>query len=124
MANTAKAKDPIRCDRLRLSTETKRRLWAESGGYCQRPECPNYLFSDESGVDFAEMAHIVAATTGELSGSFARVEGPIAPWCVLLSACRVDPVFERRRHAPSPPWRRCTASSAEAHQLLGRVKPS
>lgn len=63
MANTAKAKDPSRCDRLSLSTVTKRRLWAESGGYCQRPECPNYLFSDESGVDFAEMAHIVAATT-------------------------------------------------------------
>ena len=60
----AETKDPDRCERLALSTETKRRLWAESGGYCQRPECPNYLFPDESEVDFAEMAHIVAATTG------------------------------------------------------------
>lgn len=64
MANKAGVKDPDRCERLSLTTETKRRLWAESGGYCQRPECPNYLFSDESDVDFAEMAHIVAATTG------------------------------------------------------------
>lgn len=64
MANKAKAKDPDRCERLTLSTQTKRRLWAESGGYCQRPECANYLFADDSDADFAEMAHIVAATTG------------------------------------------------------------
>lgn len=64
MANTAKAKGTDWCERLPLSTQTKRRLWAESGGYCQRPECPNYLFSAESDVDFAEMAHVVAATTG------------------------------------------------------------
>jgi len=59
-----KAKDPDRCERLSLSTPTKRRLWAESGGYCQRPECSKYLFDEDSGVDLAEMAHIVAATTG------------------------------------------------------------
>lgn len=52
-----------RCERLSLSTETKRRLWAESGGYCQRPGCGVFLF-DEGDVDFAQMAHIVAATTG------------------------------------------------------------
>lgn len=64
MTDKAKVKDPDRCERLNLSTGTKRRLWAESGGYCQRPECANYLFPDEGDVDFAEMAHIIAATTG------------------------------------------------------------
>ena len=64
MASNTKPKDESRCERLALSTPTKRRLWAESGGYCQRPECANFLFPDDGDIDFAEMAHIVAATTG------------------------------------------------------------
>jgi hypothetical protein len=64
MTTKSKPKDAKRCERLPLSTPTKRRLWAESGGYCQRPECPNFLFPDDGDIDFAEMAHIVAATTG------------------------------------------------------------
>ncbi|WP_121033049.1 hypothetical protein [Terracoccus luteus] len=64
MATKGKQKDPNRCDRLTLKAETKRRLWAESGGYCQRPDCRSFLFPDDGDIDFAEMAHIVAATTG------------------------------------------------------------
>jgi hypothetical protein len=43
---------------------TKLRLFADSGGYCQRPECPNRLFVDTASknIHLAEMAHIVAAS--------------------------------------------------------------
>ena len=52
------------CLRITLSTNTKRRLWSDSGGYCANPKCARWLFDDEAGVDFAEMAHVVAASTG------------------------------------------------------------
>lgn len=52
------------CTRTPLSMPTKRRLWSDSGGHCANPECARWLFDDASGVDFAEMAHIVAATAG------------------------------------------------------------
>jgi hypothetical protein len=51
------------CGRVALSTESKRRLWSESGGYCQNPSCSNQLFVEGSNVDFAEMAHIISAST-------------------------------------------------------------
>lgn len=51
------------CGRLALSVPTKRRLWAESGGYCQNPECAIFLFTEEE-TDFAEMAHVIAASEG------------------------------------------------------------
>lgn len=40
------------------------RLFADSGGYCQRPECMNRLFMDTGtrNVHIAEMAHIIAAS--------------------------------------------------------------
>ena len=57
MASKTKPKDPERCERLPLSTPTKRRLWAEPGEYCQRPEYPNLLSPDDGDIDFAEMAH-------------------------------------------------------------------
>lgn len=43
---------------------TTLRLFADSGGYCQRPECANRLFVDTGtkNVHFAEMAHIIAAS--------------------------------------------------------------
>ena len=58
------AKGSEKCQRLTLSAHTKRMLWSESGGYCQKPQCAEFLFADDGDVDFAEMAHIVAATTG------------------------------------------------------------
>jgi hypothetical protein len=53
-----------RCERLPLSIPTKRVLWSESGGYCQNPACAVRLFDGDSDVDFGELAHIVAATSG------------------------------------------------------------
>lgn len=40
------------------------RLFADSGGYCQRPECANRLFVDTgtTNIHIAEMAHIIAAS--------------------------------------------------------------
>lgn len=40
------------------------RLFADSGGYCQRPDCPNRLFVDTGtkNIHIAEMAHIIAAS--------------------------------------------------------------
>jgi hypothetical protein len=45
---------------------TTLRLFADSGGYCQRPECANRLFVDTGtkNVHVAEMAHIIAASGG------------------------------------------------------------
>ncbi len=46
------------------SKHTTLRLFADSGGYCQRPECANRLFVDTGtkNIHFAEMAHIIAAS--------------------------------------------------------------
>jgi hypothetical protein len=43
--------------------QTRLRLFADSGGYCQRPECSNRLFVDtgSKNIHLAEMAHIIAA---------------------------------------------------------------
>ena len=40
------------------------RLFADSGGYCQRPECARRLFVDTgtNNIHVAEMAHIIAAS--------------------------------------------------------------
>ena len=50
--------------RVPLDMRTKRRLWSESGGYCQNPTCANYLFPDDTDIDFAEMAHVIPASVG------------------------------------------------------------
>ncbi len=56
------------CSRGRADPDhhTTLRLFADSGGYCQRPECADRLFvdTDTSNVHFAEMAHIIAASGG------------------------------------------------------------
>lgn len=46
------------------SRHTTLRLFADSGGYCQRPECTDRLFVDTGteNVHVAEMAHIIAAS--------------------------------------------------------------
>ena len=56
-------------------THTKLRLFAESAGYCQNPNCKLRLFSDKCNVNFhfAEVAHIIAA--GDL-GPRAKPEPP------------------------------------------------
>ena len=52
------------CKRIPLTEATKRRLWSESGGYCSNPQCAAVLFAEAADVDFAEMAHIIPASTG------------------------------------------------------------
>jgi hypothetical protein len=53
------------CDKGRIAptTETKLRLFADSGGFCQNPECLSELFRDieDTTVHVAEMAHIISA---------------------------------------------------------------
>lgn len=50
--------------RVSPNPETKLRLFADSAGYCSRPECHRYLFSDPSAGDYhiGEMAHVIAAS--------------------------------------------------------------
>ncbi|XHR94300.1 hypothetical protein ACFJIV_29105 [Mucilaginibacter sp. UC70_90] len=50
--------------RVNPSADTKLRLFADSAGHCNRPECHRYLFSDQSIADYhiGEMAHIIAAS--------------------------------------------------------------
>lgn len=44
---------------------TKLKLFTDSGGYCQRPDCGNKLFvNNEKMIHVAEMAHIFAANPG------------------------------------------------------------
>lgn len=50
--------------RVELSASTKRRVWADSGGYCANQGHRARLFVDDSDVDFGELAHIIAASTG------------------------------------------------------------
>ncbi len=51
--------------RAHPNSETKLRLFTDSGGYCQRQDCPNKLFvNDEKNIHIAEMAHIFAANDG------------------------------------------------------------
>lgn len=62
---TDKKKKRAGCDKGRIapSTETKLRLFADSGGFCQNPDCLSELFRDieETTVHVAEMAHIISA---------------------------------------------------------------
>lgn len=55
----------VRCNRGKASpdTNTQRRLFAASGGYCQSPNCNQALFIEVNtkNVSVAEMAHIFAA---------------------------------------------------------------
>lgn len=56
------------CNRGKANPDrhTTLRLFADSGGYCQRPECASRLFVDTGtkNIHFAEMAHIIAASGG------------------------------------------------------------
>lgn len=50
--------------RVNPSSETKLKLFADSAGYCNRPGCNRYLFSDDDNFiyNIGEMAHIIAAS--------------------------------------------------------------
>lgn len=44
-----------------ISINTKRKLWTQCGGYCQNPNCNQYLFKDieDESVSIANVAHII-----------------------------------------------------------------
>ncbi len=67
MATTDVEKE--RCARLRLTVGTQRRLWSESGGFCQSPTCGDSLFEEDADIDFAQMAHIVGASSSGPRGT-------------------------------------------------------
>lgn len=48
--------------RISPSTNTKLRLFADSGGFCQNPDCLSELFRDidDSTIHVAEMAHVIS----------------------------------------------------------------
>ena len=50
--------------RVNPDTTTKLRLFADSGGFCQKPDCLRPLFKDlgDDTIYIAEMAHIIAAS--------------------------------------------------------------
>jgi len=50
--------------RVNPSPETKLRLFSDSAGHCNRPNCHRYLFSESQSADYniGEMAHIIAAS--------------------------------------------------------------
>lgn len=56
----------MNCSRGKASPDsiTRLRLFADSGGYCQKPGCGSELFRDIEGETFhiAEMAHIISAS--------------------------------------------------------------
>ena len=53
---------PCSRGRAHPNAQTKLRLFSDSGGYCQNPDCQRTLFiNDEKGLHIGEMAHIFAA---------------------------------------------------------------
>ena len=62
--------------RENISVNTKRKLWAESAGYCQNPACNKSLFLDveDETVSIANMAHIIGASAEGPRGDAALAE--------------------------------------------------
>ena len=52
--------------RVNPTAQTKLRMFSDSAGYCNRPECRRPLFSEEGHADYniGELAHILAAQDG------------------------------------------------------------
>jgi len=69
--------------------QTTLRLFADSGGYCQRPECANRLFVDTGtkNIHVAEMAHIIAAS-GKGPRAIATItKADKGSYCNLILLC-------------------------------------
>jgi hypothetical protein len=72
------------------SEPTRRRLWADSAGYCGNPECLTRLFVEDPGgrdVHFAEAAHIIAASDDGPRGATAASAEERGAWSNLLLLC-------------------------------------
>src|SRR5947208_16940615 len=79
------------CDkgRVNLSTYTKYRLFAESGGYCQNPGCLEPLFVDTGSdeIHIGEMAHVVGASQKAARGDSALADHERAHHSNLILLC-------------------------------------
>lgn len=75
--------------RINPSPETKLRLFSDSAGHCNRPNCHRYLFSENNSVDYniGEMAHIIAASNNGPRADEAIIEGGKAMYDNLILLC-------------------------------------
>lgn len=69
--------------------QTRLRLFANSGGYCQRPGCSNRLFVDTGSkhIHLAEMAHIIAASGGGPRGKASEAQTDKGAYDNLILLC-------------------------------------
>lgn len=114
------------CTRGRSSpnAQTKLRLFADSGGYCQNPGCNAELFEEigDRTIHIAEMAHIFSAVDGgprtkaELSD---EERGSYANLILLCSAChtRIDKAEEQFPDSLIREWK--NRHSTKIKELFG-----
>ncbi|GGM16228.1 hypothetical protein [Nakamurella endophytica] len=73
-----------------ISLDTERQLWAASAGFCERPECMQYLFhAGDNGkvVTLGQLAHVVAASPGGPRADPAADEQLLAAFDNLIVLC-------------------------------------
>lgn len=68
---------------------TRYRLWADSGGYCQNPDCLNSLFVTGTAktIHFGEMAHVIAASSEGPRGDKLADEESLKAWDNIILLC-------------------------------------
>ena len=69
---------------------TRFRLWADSSGYCQNPDCQAPLFVDlksGSAAHFGEVAHVIAASADGPRGDDTANEADLGAWDNLILLC-------------------------------------
>lgn len=77
MGSTKLRKLKCKTQRAWVSLVTRERVFADSAGFCQRPDCRGRLFSKEKtgDISIAEVAHIIAASeTGPRAGASSSVK--------------------------------------------------
>ena len=75
--------------RVNPNSQTKLRLFSDSAGHCNSPECRRALFSEEGQADYhiAQMAHILAAADGGPRAAPELDEEHRASYCNLILLC-------------------------------------
>ena len=75
--------------RVKPNSQTKLRLFSDSAGHCNHPECRRRLFSEGDQADYhiAEMAHILAANDGGPRAAPELDEANRSSYCNLILLC-------------------------------------